>query len=121
MKDKNIMSTMFQYRMWCFLLFGKNLVFQSLCDPHEKHAHSKYHILLIRYLRACSHYHDFLQRCEVLTEKLQKKGYVRPRLQRAFKKFYGRHHELVKRYNVSVCQITKDIFSSMSMGDVYTF
>ena len=77
--------------------------------------------MLIRYSRACSHYHDFLQRCVVRTEILLKQGYVRPRLQRAFKKFCGRHYELVKRYTVSICQITKDIFSSMSMGDVYTF
>ena len=84
-------------------------------------AYGVYISQLIRYSRACSQYHNFLQRCVVLTEKLLKQGYVRPRLQRAFKKFYGRHHELVKRYNVSVCQITKDIFSSMSMGDVYTF
>ena len=76
---------------------------------------------LIRYSRACSDYHDFLHRCAVLTERLLKQGYVRPRLVKALKKFYGRHHELVKRYDVSVCQLTNDIFSSMSIGDVYTF
>ena len=33
---------------------------------------------------------------------------------------YGRHQELVKRYDTSVCQITSDIFVT-SLGDVYTF
>ena len=84
-------------------------------------AYGVYISQLIRYSRACSDYHDFLQRCAVLTERLLKQGYVRPRLVRALKKFYGRHHELVKRYGVSVCQLTNDIFSSMSIGDVYTF
>ena len=84
-------------------------------------AYGVYISQLIRYSRACSDYHDFLQRCVVLTEKLLKQGYVRPRLVKAFKKFYGRHHDLVKRYNVSVCQITDDIFASMSIGDVFTF
>ena len=84
-------------------------------------AYGVYISQLIRYSRVCSDYHDFLQRCVVLTERLLKQGYVRPRLVKTLKKFYGRHHELVKRYNVSVCQLTYDIFSSTSIGDVFTF
>ena len=72
---------------------------------------------LIRYSRACTGYNDFLQRCITLTHKLLKQGYVRPRLVKTFKKFYGRHHDLVNKYDVSVCQIIKDIFSYI--GDVY--
>ena len=84
-------------------------------------AYGVYISQLIRYSRASSDYHNFLQRCQVLTEKLLKQGYIRPRLVRAFKKFYGRHHELVKRYNMPVCQMIKDIFSSISFVDMYTF
>ena len=76
---------------------------------------------LIRYSRACTDYNDFLQRCVKLTEKLMIQGYTRPRLIKTFKKFYGRHHELVQRYDKSVCHILDDIFSSMSIGDVYIF
>ena len=50
-------------------------------------AYGVYISQLIRYSRACSHYHDFLQRCVVLTENLLKQGYERYLLERAFKKF----------------------------------
>ena len=84
-------------------------------------AYGVYISQLIRYSRACSHYNEFLQRCVMLTEKLLKQGYIRPRLEKAFKKFYGRHHELVKRYDLSVCKIIDDIFSNISDSDAYTF
>ena len=76
---------------------------------------------LIRYSRACTDYYDFLSRCVTLTEKLLIQGYARPRLIKTFKKFYGRHHELMQQYDLSVCKIIDDIFSNLSMGDVYFF
>ena len=43
-------------------------------------AYGVYISQLIRYSRACSAYPDFLQRCLMLTDKLQNKGYIRSRL-----------------------------------------
>ena len=52
---------------------------------------------LIRYSRACSSYQDFLIRAKLLTSKLLPQGYQLDRLRNAFKKFYGRHHDLVDK------------------------
>ncbi|KAJ8320279.1 hypothetical protein KUTeg_001866 [Tegillarca granosa] len=65
---------------------------------------------LVRYGRACSHYGDFLQRSKLLTIKLLTQGYCKPGLIRALKKFYGRHHNIVDKYVVTISQIILDIF-----------
>ena len=65
---------------------------------------------LIRYGRACSHYGNFIQRSKLLTNKLLTQGYCKPRLIKALKKFYGRHHNIVDKYDVSISKITMDIF-----------
>ena len=54
--------------------------------------------LLICCARASSRYQDFIHRGCLLTNKLLGQGYLLPRLKVAFKKFYGRHHDLVDRY-----------------------
>ena len=51
----------------------------------------------MRYSRACGSYQDFLDRGLLLTRKL-------------LRKFYGRHHDLVDRYGISVSQMTTDMF-----------
>ena len=65
---------------------------------------------LIRYGRACSHYRDFLQRSRLLANKLLTQGYCKPRLIKALKTFYGRHHGIVDKFDVSVSRIALDIF-----------
>ena len=65
---------------------------------------------LIRYSRACSHYKDFLGRAKLLTTKLLGQQFLLPRLKSSFKKFYGRHHDLVGRYQSSVTSMMTDIF-----------
>ena len=75
-------------------------------------AYGVYVSQLIRYARACSNYQDFLARAKMLTDKLLKQGYLRPRLQSTFKKFYGRHQELIDHFGMSVTQMMGDIITS---------
>jgi hypothetical protein len=66
-------------------------------------AYGVYVSQLICYSRACGEYHYVLfDRASRLTRKLQKQGYVAPRLLSSLNKFYGRHHVLVDRYEISV-------------------
>ena len=84
--------------------------FPFLCSNiPECPAYGVYISQLIRYARACSEYQDFLARGLILTNKLLKQGYVAVKLKTAFKKFYGRHHELVNKYNRSVSDIIADL------------
>ena len=61
---------------------------------------------LIRYSRACGSYEDFLDRGLLLTRKLLNHGFLFVKLKSSLRKFYGRHHELVDRYGISVSQMT---------------
>jgi hypothetical protein len=56
---------------------------------------------LKRYSRACDQYSDFLERAQLLTQKLLKQGYVAPRLKLSLQIFYCRH-----RYEISISQMT---------------
>ena len=64
----------------------------------------------IRYSRACGSYQDFLDRGLLLTKKLLNQGFLLIKLKSSFRKFYGRHHDLVDRYGISVSQMTMDMF-----------
>lgn len=66
---------------------------------------------LIRYARACRNYADFLYRARTLTNRLLEQGYVATRLKSSLQKFYGRHHELVDRYGVSISTMKTDLFN----------
>ena len=65
---------------------------------------------LIRYSRACAQYIDFLDRAQLRMQKLLKQGYVPPKLKSSLHIFYGRHHNLVDRYEISISQMTLDGF-----------
>ena len=45
---------------------------------------------LIRYARYCSCYDDFRHRHKCLVDQLMSQGYIALRLEKSFKKFYGR-------------------------------
>jgi len=45
---------------------------------------------------------DFLDRAQLLMQKLLNQGYVAPRLKSSQQKFYGRHHNLVDCYEISI-------------------
>ena len=57
---------------------------------------------LIRFARASSNVSDFNCQNKALTAKLLKQGYRYHKLRKALSKFYRRHCELVKKYNVSL-------------------
>jgi hypothetical protein len=65
---------------------------------------------LIRYSRACGSYQDFLDRRLLLTRTLLNQGFLLVMLKSSLRKFYGRHHDLVDRYGISVSQMTTDTF-----------
>ena len=65
---------------------------------------------MIRYSRACGTYQDFLDRALLLTRKLLNQGFLLVKLKSLLRKLYGRHHDLVDRYGISVSQITTDMF-----------
>ena len=61
-------------------------------------AYGVYASQLIRYVRCCSNYSDFLSRHRALVTRLLSQGYKVNRLSNTFKKFYGRHIDLVGQY-----------------------
>jgi hypothetical protein len=46
----------------------------------------------------------------LLTMKLLNQGFLLVKLKSSLRKFYGRHHDLVDRYGISVSQMTTDMF-----------
>ena len=68
---------------------------------------------LIRYARACTSYGDFVERHSRLSCKLVNQGYSRKRLVSTFKRFFGRCHELIDKYDVSLRQMITD-----GIGDI---
>jgi hypothetical protein len=73
-------------------------------------AYGVYISQLIRYSRACGCYQDFLDRGLLLTRKSLNQGFLLVKLKSSLRKFYGRHHDLVDRYGISVSQMTTDMF-----------
>ena len=65
---------------------------------------------LIRYSRACISYHDFLDRGLLLTRNPSHQEFLMTKLKSSLCKFYGRHHELVDRYGITVSQMISDMF-----------
>ena len=67
--------------------------------------------LKLSYSRDCDKYLDFIDRARLLTQKLLNQEYVAPKLQSSFLKFYGRHHDLVDRYEQTVSKMKEDLFT----------
>ena len=65
---------------------------------------------LMRYTRACGSYQDIFDRELLLTRKLLNQGFLLVQLKSSLRKFYGRHHDSVDRYGISVLQMTTDMF-----------
>ena len=66
---------------------------------------------LICYARCCSNYSDFLLRHRALVTRLMLQGYKVNSLSNTFKKFYGRHTDIVGQYKKNVCQMFADSIS----------
>ena len=73
-------------------------------------AYGVYISQLIRYSRACGSHQDFLDRGFLQTRKLLNQGVLLFKLRSSLRKFYGRHHNLVERYGITVSQMTTDMF-----------
>ena len=65
---------------------------------------------LVRYARCCSHYDDFRYRHKCLVDRLLSQGYRALRLEKSFKKFYGRYQDLIEKYRRSVNAMVSDSF-----------
>ena len=66
---------------------------------------------LIRYAHCCSNYSDFLLCHRAPVTRLLSQSYKVNRLSNTFKKFYGRHTDLVGQYRKDVCQMFADSIS----------
>ena len=60
-----------------------------------------------------------LDRVLLLTRKLLNKWFLLVKLKSSFRKYYGRHHDLVDRYGISVSQISRTCSSCMIYHRVY--
>jgi len=61
---------------------------------------------------------SFLDRAQLLTQRLLKQGHAAPRLKSSLQNFYGHHHDqhdLVDRYAISIHQMTMDLLLFMWM------
>ena len=66
--------------------------------------------MVVRYARYCSHYDDFRYRHKCLVDRLPSQGYKALRLEKSFKKFYGRYQDLIEKYRRSVNAMVSDSF-----------
>ena len=73
-------------------------------------AYGVYISQLMQYSRASGSYQDFLDRGLLLTRKLLNQGFLLVKLKSSLRKFYGRHHDLVDHYGISVSQMTMNMF-----------
>jgi hypothetical protein len=64
---------------------------------------------LLRYSSSCVKYREFLDRVQLLTQKLPTQGYVATRLKSSLQKVYGCHHNTVDRYKIFISQMTMDL------------
>ena len=87
-----------------------NFPFMSSNIPSAP-AYGVYASQLIHYARCCSNYSDFLSRHRALVRRLLSQGYKVNCLPNTFKKFYGRHTDLIGQYKKSVSQMFADSIS----------
>ena len=63
-----------------------------------------------RLVGGCPHYDDFRYRHKCLVDRLLSQGYKALRLEKSFKKFYGRYQDLIEKYRRSVNAMVSDSF-----------
>ena len=84
-----------------------NFPFMSSNIPSAP-AYGVYASQLICYACCCSNYSDCLSRHRALVTRLLSQGNKVNHLSNTFKKFYGRHTDLVGQYKKNVCQMFTD-------------
>ena len=65
---------------------------------------------LVRYAQCCSHCDDYRYHHKCLVDRLLLQGYIALRLDKFFKKFYGRQQGLIEKYQRSVKEMVNDSF-----------
>ena len=113
-KSNSIMTKLYDKRD-AFGFHIVNFPFMSSNIPSAP-AYGVYPSQLIRSARCCSNYSEFLLRHRALVTRLLSQGYKVNHLSNTFKKFYGRHTDLVGQYKKNVCQMFSD---SISWNDFY--
>ena len=108
-KSNNITTKLYDKRD-AFGFHIVNFPFMSSNIPSAP-AYGVYASPLIHYARCGSNYSDFLSRHRALVTRLLSQGYKVNRLSKTFKKFYGRHTDLVGQYKKNVCQMFADSIS----------
>ena len=94
-------------------LFGFHMVnfpFMSSNFPSAP-GYGVYASQLFRFARCCSNYSDFLSHHKALVTRFLSQGYKVNCLSNTFKKFIGRHTDLVGQYKKNVCQMFADSIS----------
>ena len=108
-RSNNITTKLYDKRdAFCFHIV--NFPFMSSNIPSAP-AYGVYASQLVRYAHCCSSYSDFLICHRALVKRLLSQGYKVNRLSNTFKKFYGRHTDLVGQYKKNVCQMFADSIS----------
>ena len=69
-----------------------------------------YILQLLRYAQCCSYYDDSKYCHKCLVDRLLSQGYIALRLEKSFKKFYGRYQDLIEKYQRSVKVMVNDSF-----------
>ena len=108
-KNNNITTKLYDKRD-AFGFHIVNFPFMSSNIPSAP-AYCVYASQLIRYARCCSNYSDFVSRHRALVTRLLSQSYKVNRLSNTFKKFYGRHTDLVGQYRKDICQMFADSIS----------
>ena len=82
----------------------------SLCvtEPRFAKTNDDRQYRMTLFSRGCGSYQDVLDRGLLLTRKLLNQGFLLVKLKSSL--FYGRHHDLVDRYGISVSQMTTGMF-----------
>ena len=89
--------------LWNIILISSQLVRALNAEWTQKDPIKKW------YSRACGSYQDSLDRWLLLTKKLLNQGFILAKLKSSLRKLYGRHHDLVDRYGISVSQMTTNM------------
>ena len=108
-KSNNITTKLFDKRD-AFAFHIVNFPFMSSSIPSAP-AYGVYSFQPICYACCFSNYNDFLLRHRALVTRLLLHGYNVNQLSNTFKKFYGRHTDLIGQYKKNVCQMFVDSIS----------
>ena len=108
-KSTNITTKLYDKRD-AFGFHIVNFPFMSSNIPSAP-AYGVYASQFIRYARCCSNYSDFLLCHRAPVTRLLSQDYKVNRLSNTFKKFYGRHTDLIGQNKKNVCQMFADSIS----------